>query len=311
MLLGMPMPEMSAPEMSQFGMPLYVAAAVLVAAVLHASWNAAAKAVPGRLLASLLIGIGSFLFGGAWALIAPLPAGPSWPYLAASAVLQTGYILLLTAAYAHGEFRQMYPLARGTAPVLVTAFSLLVLGERMSLWQLAGIALVVGALGLLVSAGGAGPLSRRSGRRGYLLAVATGAVIASYTLVDGLGVRESDSAAGYAAWQMLIHGPLVVAVCVALMRRQAGAADWRGLAPGAGWRVALLGVAGGMLSGVAYAVVLWAQSRASLSLVSALRETSVLFAGVIGALLFGERLSVRQLVAAGGVVCGIAAMQLG
>ncbi|MEO7126199.1 MAG: DMT family transporter [Nakamurella sp.] len=301
--------------MAPFGMPLYIAGAVLGSAVLHASWNAAAKAVPGRLLASLLIGVGSLLIGGVWSLVAPMPAGPAWPYLLGSAALQTGYILLLTAAYAHGEFRQMYPLARGIAPVLVTAFSLVVLGERLAMWHLAGIALVVGALGVLVSVGTRGSGARGSGTgvagtRGYLLAIAAGVVIASYTVVDGLGVRLSETSAGYAAWQMLIHGPMVVVVCVLLAgRKQLGAWFSRG-SQRVGWRIALIGVGGGILSGLTYAIVLWAQARASLSLVSALRETSVLFAGILGALFFAEKLSARQMLAAAGVVCGIILIQV-
>lgn len=289
------------------GMPLTVAAAVLGSAVLHATWNAAAKSVPQRLLASLLIGIGSLVFGATWVLVATIPAGPAWPYLVASALLQTGYILLLTAAYAHGEFRHMYPLARGTAPVVVTVFSLAVLGEHLALWQILGVALVVAALGVLVAGAGA-RRGHGSPRSGYLLALATGLVIGSYTLVDGLGVRVSGSDAGYAAWQMLIHGSMVIAVCLALARRRMG--PWLAQS-GRPVRVALTGIAGGILSGIAYAIVLWAQAHASLSLVSALRETSVLFAGVIGAAIFHERLTARQMLAAAGVVVGIVLIQAG
>lgn len=295
-----------------------VAAAVLGSAVIHASWNAVAKAIPDRLVASTLLGAGFALLGGLWVTVAPAPLAASWPYLGGSALLQTGYLLLLTAAYANGEFRQIYPLARGTAPLLVSLFAIGVLGERLTSWQLVGIALVVAALGVLVAIprgpGGRGPCGRgplsagsASHRRGVLLAIATGVVIAGYTVVDGIGVRQSGTAAGYAAWQMVVHGPILIATCVALAgpRRLT-----RALRVG-GARLVALGVAGGAASMIAYAIVLWAQDRASLALVSALRETSVLFAGVIGTLVFKERFSGRQMLAAGAVVVGIVLMQLG
>lgn len=282
------------------GMPLAVAAAVLGSAVAHAAWNAIAKAIPERLAASLLIGVGYLVFGGLWCLVAPLPAAASWPYLATSVIVQTGYLLLLTAAYAHGEFRQIYPLSRGTAPVIVTIVSVAALGEHLGGWQFTGVALIVAALAVLVTAG-------HSGTSGYLLAVATGVVIGCYSLVDGVGVRHSGTTAGYAAWLMMLQGPLLIGVCLMLAgpRRMLG---WlRAGVP----RTVPLGLAGGLLSVISYAIVLWAQSRAGLSLVSALRETSVLLAGLIGALVFGERLSTRQMLSAAVVVCGIVAIQLG
>jgi drug/metabolite transporter (DMT)-like permease len=325
-----------------------VTAAVLGSAVLHASWNALAKAIPHRLLASALIGSVFAVVGGVWCLFAPVPAPASWPYLAASAVLQTGYLLLLTAAYAHGEFGRVYPIARGTAPLLVTVFALLVPGERVHGAQLAGIALVVAALTGLVLLRG-----RPVRGDGLGLAAATGVVIAAYSLIDGIGVRHSGSVAGYAAWLTFVHGPLMVAACVALAgpRQLVGWISGDGNpAPrppavrgsrnsplavrgsgngqpadrpfGAGRpaastirrRPAIMvaaGLAGGLLSLAAYATVLWAQSRAGLSLVSALRETSVLFAGAIGALAFGERFSGRQTAATLATVAGIVLIQLG
>ncbi len=403
------------------GLPMTVAGAVLGSAVLHATWNALAKAIENRLLASALMGATFLVAGGVWCVFAPVPATASWPFLGASVALQTGYLLLLTAAYARGEFGRVYPVARGTAPVLVTVFSLLALGERLRPGELAGIALVVGALGLLVTVRGRGRagVAPRSplavpGLRGRFglhrtppglgLAAATGLLVAAYTVVDGLGVRQSGSAAGYAAWLMFLQGPLLVATCLVLAgprdlvghlrgaapatpisRASAGASGTTApgttapgtTAPGAtasgttgsgttasgtgdgttGERrlvdtpgtgtpsgtpasgttartragttasgtpagrprtlprhrrgfVLLAGLGGGLLSLAAYAIVLWAQDRASLSLVSALRETSVLFAGVIGAAFFAEGFSAKQSIAAIGVVAGIALIQL-
>lgn len=318
------------------GLPVLVGAAVLGSAVLHASWNAVAKAIPDRLLASGLIGVSFAAVGVVWCLLAPLPDAAAWPYLVGSAVLQTGYLLLLTAAYSHGEFRRIYPVARGTAPVLVTVFSLAVLGERLAAGQLAGIAVVVVSLAWLATvrprAGLPGdtatPGDGRRDRRGLWLALATGVLIAAYSLTDGIGVRQSGSAAGYAAWSLVVHGPLLIATCLVLAgpRRllawfhdgpaTVGDPGTTGIpGPGLAHRtrpgvLVTAGLIGGLLSLAAYAIVLWAQSRASLSLVSALRETSVLFAGIIGALLFAEGFSIRQTVAVVGVVGGIALIQL-
>lgn len=330
-------------------LPLLVTGAVLASAVIHAGWNAVAKFVPGRLVASALIGTGFTVFGAVWVVFAPLPAPESWPYLVVSAALQSGYLLLLTAAYSHGEFRQVYPLARGTAPILVAAVAITALGEQLDAWQLAGVALVVAALGMLVSLQQPSiqpsiqpanqpanqpashrerstapprttPPTRAPQQVGHTtaprrpstavwLAIATGVVIASYSLVDGIGVRQSGTPAGYASWQFAIHGPLLIIVCGFLARRRKArlAVTLRAIAP----RVVVLGIIGGLASGAAYAIVLWAQSQASLAMVSALRETSVLFAGIIGTLVFSERFTARQMIAAVMVVAGIVLMQIG
>lgn len=270
-----------------------VAAAVLGAAVLHAIWNALAKLIPDRLVASALIGTGFTLVGIGWVWIAPPPAPASWPYLATSAVLQTLYVLLLTAAYAHGDFSRTYPIARGIAPVVVTAVAVGLLGEHLTPAQLAGVALVVIALIALGAAG-----------RSLGLALATGVVIGGYSLVDGVGVRLADSVTGYTSWQLLLHGPLLVLTAVALAR---GTARLRGL----GRRITATGLIGGLLSVAAYAIVLWAQSRAPLSLVAALRETSVLLAAAIGAVVFRERFGPRRILATVAVTIGIVLTQWG
>lgn len=274
-----------------------VVAVVLTAALLHASWNGLAKAVPGRLVFSTLSGLTFLVGGGIGAALLPAPARASWPFLVTSAILQVGYMVVLTAAYRHGEFNRVYPLARGTAPVLVTVVALTVLGERLSLAQAAGVAAVCGALGALVLLGG-----RPRRGDGLGLAVLTGVLISGYTLVDGVGVRLSGAALGYAAWLFTVQGLLAPVVCRVL----AGPALLPALA-----RYAVPGVTGGVLSLVVYAAVVWAQSVGNLALVSALRETSVLFAGVIGALFFGERFSPARLAVTALAVGGIVLTQLG
>lgn len=272
-----------------------VFAAVLGAAVLHATWNAMAKAIPDQRVAAGLIGAAGLIVGAAGAAVLPVPDPAAWPFLAASSLLQSAYLLLLVRAYRHGEFGQVYPLARGLPPLLVTVVSLAVLGERLGGGQLAGVVVVSLALVALVFAGG-----RPRAGSGLWLAAATGVVIAAYSIVDGVGVRQSGHALGYAMWLFVGQGVLLLAV--------SGAMTGRGF-PRAVARSARLGLPGGVLALVAYAVVVWAQSQAPLALVSALRETSLLFAGVIGTLVFGERFRPVRLIATAAAVAGLVLMQ--
>ena len=276
-----------------------VAAAVLGAAVLHGTWNAIAKAIPDRLASSTLIGLVYLVLGAVGCLLLPAPAPASWPYLAASVLVQTLYLVLLTAAYAHSEFSVAYPMARGSAVLGVTVFAVAVLGERFDALQTAGIVLVIGALLSL-------PFIRRAGtsRVGTLLAVATGATIAVYTVLDGIGVRQTAAPLGYASWGFLLQGIAIPVVCLLLARD-------RRVMLGAMRSRWVVGSIGGVLSRVAYATVLWAQSVAPLALVSALRETSVLLAGVIGLLLFHEPFSKARTAATAIAVVGVLALQLG
>lgn len=270
--------------------------AVLGAAVLHATWNALAKLVPDHRVAAGLMALVGLAVGGIGVLLLPAPLPGSWPFLLTSVVLQAGYLMLLTHAYRHGEFGQVYPLARGLPPLLVTGVSLAVLGERLSPGQLAGVVVVSAALSTLVFAGG-----RPRAGNGLGLAALTGVLIASYTLVDGVGVRLSGHPLSYAMWLSLLQGPLVLGVS--------------GLRHGRGFTRAMagsarLGLTGGALALVAYAVVLWAQSRAPLPLVSALRETSLLFAGVLGTLVFRERFSPVRLAATAAALAGVVLLQV-
>jgi drug/metabolite transporter (DMT)-like permease len=273
-----------------------VLGALLVAAILHASWNAIAKLVPDQRVAAGLLGAAGVLPGAVGAAVLPAPDRAAWPILAGSSIISAGYLLLLVHAYRYGEFGQVYPLARGLPPLLIALFSLAVLGERLTAGQFVGVVVVSLALTALVFADG-----RPRATAGLGLAVATGAVLAVSAVVDGVGVRVSGHPLSYAMWLFLLQGPLAVAAC----RVMFGAGYWRAMA-----RSARLGTVGGLLAMVAYSTVLWAQSQAPLALVSALRETSLLFAGVIGALVFGERFSGTRLVATGAAVAGIVLVQV-
>jgi drug/metabolite transporter (DMT)-like permease len=284
----------------------YVVALVLFAAVLHAAWNAIAKHIPSRLAASGLIGLAYLVGGAVGLLLLRLPAAGSWPYLAASAALQTAYLILLTGSYSHGDFSQLYPLVRGLAVVQVSVVSVAVLGEQLSTLQLIGVAVIAGALIALTFVGlpRVTAKGQPGSRRGIGLGVLTAVCIAGYTLVDGEGVRHSGAPLGYAAALFFVQGVTLPLTCLALATdRTELAAELR-----THWR---LGSLGGLMSLVAYAIVVWAQNQAPLALVSALRETSVLLAGVLGWLVFGERFSPARTVLTLAAVGGVVVLQLG
>lgn len=286
-----------------------IAALVLLSAVLHASWNAIAKGIRDTLASAALIGLAYLVIGAAGAFRLPAPAAASWPFLACSACLQTAYLILLTAAYRHGDFGQVYPLARGLAVLLVAAVATVFLGQYLTALQLAGVAVVAGSLLALVlarpqTAGASSDAARTGTAKGAGLAVLTGLCIAAYSLVDGVGVRHSGTPLGYAAWLFAAQGVTIPSACYLLAPRKAPFL----LQVRSHWR---LGSLGGAVSLLAYSMVLWAQNQAPLALVSALRETSVLLAGVIGAIFFAERFSPLRMVLTIAAVGGMVALQLG
>ncbi|MFZ3595194.1 EamA family transporter [Streptomyces sp. BH104] len=275
-----------------------VAAAVLLAAVTHASWNALAHHITDKLVGFTLISGGGTLIGLVLAVFAPIPAAGAWPYLVASALLHVAYYALLMTSFKLGDFGQAYPIARGTAPLVVTVLAAVFAGEVPGGWQAAGVAVSSAGLTGLALWGLRGS-GRRPDWRALGAALATGVAIASYTVVDGLGVRASGSSLGYIAWLMILEG-IAVPVYAAY--------HWRGelverLRPFA-WR----GLLGAALSVAAYGLVLWAQTRADLAPISALRESSIIVGAAIGAVFFKERFGAPRLVAAGVVVAGIGLM---
>jgi drug/metabolite transporter (DMT)-like permease len=273
---------------------LAVTSAVLGAAVLHAVWNAWAHAIGDQLVGFALIGVAVTAGGAGIVLASPAPRTACWPFLAGSAVLHVVYNLLLMRSYRLGEFSQVYPLARGTSPWLVALGAAVFVGERLSVLRLLGIVIISVGLGVLVLAGG---VPTRAARPAIAAAVLTGVVIAAYTTLDGLGVRRAGTVAGYTGWLFLLQGPVLPLAAVVARRGLL----WRQVRPHLP-----AGLAGGMLSLAAYALVLWAQARGALAPIAALRESSVIVGAVIGAMLLGERFGRWRIAAtilvAGGVV---------
>lgn len=273
-----------------------VATAVLVAAVTHASWNAIAHGIKDQLVAFTLVGTGGALCAAVIAPFAPLPAGGAWPYLLASVAIHMAYQYLLMKSFSLGDFGQVYPIARGIAPLVVTILAAAFIGEIPDAWQVTGV--LVASVGL---AGAAlwGMRGKRQQWPAVAAAIGTGLTIAGYTVTDGVGVRTSGTALGYIAWLLLLQGTLIPLTALAVRRGEL----LPQLRP-----VAVRGLLGGGLSVLAYGLVLWAQTRAELAPIAALRETSIIAGALIGAVLFKERFGRPRIVAAALVVAGIGLM---
>jgi drug/metabolite transporter (DMT)-like permease len=270
---------------------------VLGAAVLHATWNAMAHGAPDRVAGLALFELAAGVIGLVAVLARGLPPAGTWGYIIASALLHLAYLGGLLASYQLGQFSQMYPLARGTSPWVVAVISIAVLHQALAVVELLGVLLISAGLIALVFIGRPG----RGQVPALLAATGTGLMIAAYTVVDGLAVHKLPVTT-YMGWVFMVQGfavPLAV-VC----RRGPRVFD---LPRGA----VLSGLGGGVVSMVAYGLVLWAQTRGTLAAIAALRETSIIFGAVIGALFFGERFGPRRALAAAVVVAGIVLISTG
>ena len=275
-----------------------VAALVLLAALLHAGWNALVKVSADRLVVLALLTGG----GGVIACFAipflPAPAVASWPYIGASVALHAGYNLFLLLAYRHGDFGQVYPIARGTAPLRVAVLAAAVAGERLGPGEL--LAVLVISAGIIGLAFRGGP-PVRDDPRPVLYALATAAFIAAYTLVDGLGARAAGTPHGYAAWLFACDMLPLPAVALWLRRHEALGAVRRH------WRA---GLGGGAMSLAAYWLVIWAMTLAPMATVAALREVSVVFAAVLATVLLKERFGPWRIAAATAVALGVVLLRI-
>jgi drug/metabolite transporter (DMT)-like permease len=278
---------------------------VLFAAALHASWNAVVKSVTDRARLVALIGATTAALAAPLAVLAVAPARAAWAAIGVSILLHLAYNLMLVSIYRAGDYNQVYPVARGTAPPVVAIASVLAVGERLSADQVIGLLVLSGGL-LVLGVGRRGPSSRAVG-----LAMLTGLLIAGYTVIDGIGVRHAHSVLGYAGWLFFGEGAVT-----ALVLWASGVRSGRAAGAGAARGVAARGVvqraaAAAALSLAAYMLVLWAQEHARLAVVAALRETSVVFAAVLGAYLLDEDLPLRRIAASLLVAAGAAALALG
>jgi drug/metabolite transporter (DMT)-like permease len=280
------------------GVSLGLTAAVLAAALLHATWNAMLKSSGDRVVELALVNLSAGLVALASLAWTGFPGAEAAPYLAASVLFHAGYYGCLLLSYSAGGLSLVYPIARGASPLLVAVVSGVWLGEPLGLVQSAGVLLIALSLGSLALA----DESQALGGLGLLASLATGVTIAGYTLTDGVGARSARTPASYIATLFTLNA-LPVLVPLFVWRRGVAAQRLR-----AQWRT---GALGGILSLAAYGLVIWAMTRGAMALVASLRETSVVIAAVIGTTLLGEPFGRRRIVAAAGVALGVVLLRLG
>jgi drug/metabolite transporter (DMT)-like permease len=274
--------------------------AVLAAAALHAGWNAMVKGggpAGSRATGMLLVAAVNGVVGLLVALVLPWPPAGVWVWIVASGVIRTAYYLALGYAYEHGDLSRVYPVARGAAPLFVLLCGGFFMADRMTGGDVAGI-LLLGA-GILLMARGV--FSEGESRRLLPFAVVSAMATAGYSVTDGTGARLAGDAVAFTGWALAVTAVFYVPVLVALKGSavlRAGPAQLRS------------GLLAGLASYVAYTIVVWAMTQAPVALVAALRETSILFAVLIGWLVFGERLGRGKLMASVMIVAGVAVTRI-
>jgi drug/metabolite transporter (DMT)-like permease len=272
-------------------LPIPILFAVLSAALLHASWNALVRSSGDRLWSATALCMAMGLFAAILIPFSPLPVTASWMCVVTSAVLHVLYNLLLVHSYRQGDLSVSYPVARGTSPLLVTLGAALFAGERLGAQALIGLLLI--SAGIVAIGLDRERISERRVTKALPVALATGATIAAYSVADGIGVRFNGDATGYTAW-MFVLTALMMCAYFRAVKGPIRLSESRS-------EIAKAGL-GGVFAALAYGIVIWAMRRGPMGPVSSLRETSVVFAALIGRICLGERLSVQR--AAG---CGIIA----
>lgn len=274
--------------------------AVLVAAALHATWSALVKSGGDPLLNIVLVAGGSMLIALPLVFLVPLPTAEGWAFLAASVLVHALYYAATAWTYRIGDLSHVYTIMRGTPPFAVALAAPWLTGETLSPGAWLGIGLICCGILALGGVGPGGLTAARPAATGR--ALATAATIACYTLIDGLGVRNSGSAPSYIVWMFLLNAAPIAVAAFALRGRRTVLAHLS-----RHWR---RGLVGGACSMAAYAIVLWAMTLAPIAPVAALRETSVIFAALIGVLLLGEPLGRRRVAAACVVAAGAIVLKL-
>jgi drug/metabolite transporter (DMT)-like permease len=275
----------------------FVFLAVLFAALCHAGWNALIKVGLDPLSTTTLIAIGSAVVGLVCLPLAGMPAAAAWPWLIASAFIHLFYFAALIESYRTGDLGQVYPIARGSAPLMTAGAGVVFVGEHLSLASCI-VALAAGVL--LLSARGGRTLAHVD-RRAVGFALLTALTICTYSVVDGIGARASHNPQSYVLW--LLVGNALLLVPYALWR------DGRDVIP-AMRRFWLRGLAGGALQTLSYGIALWAMTLAPIAIVASLRETSVLFGAVIAVVVLKEPFRLARIGAALLIVAGLVLIRL-
>ena len=270
-------------------MSIFVFSVVHFAASLHAIWNAVVKGGSDKLLTTVLVTTSAALIAAVCLPFLPVPNRESWPYIGASTLLQVGYYVLVARTYHLADMSQTYPLMRGSAPLLVAITSVAFLGSNLSTSAWIGIAIICAGILAMATSG------RSTNKAGLALAFLNAGVIASYTLIDGLGVRLSGTPAAYTLWIFLLTGiPLIV---WAFAARRIAFQNYIAT----NWHLGMIGGAGTIIS---YGLALWAMTLAPVAVIAALRETSILFGTAISALVLKEHISIVRVIAVGIIAVG-------
>jgi len=277
----------------------FVFVAVLFAAACHAGWNALIKVGLDPLSTTTLIAIGAAAVSLICLPFAGMPAREAWPWLGASAVIHLLYFAALIESYRTGDLGQVYPMARGSAPLMTAIVSAAFVGEHLSLLGWSGIVTLAAGVLLLSVRGGSGIVELDRRAVGY--ALLTALTICAYSVTDGVGVRVSQNPLAYALWLFLANA--ITLLPYALWRDRKGVtAAMRRFGP----RV----LAGGALQTLSYGIALWAMTLAPIALVASLRETSVLFGAMIAVIVLKEQLRPARAAAAVLIVTGLVLIRL-
>ena len=273
----------------------WVVGLVLLSALMHAGWNFLVKKGDDSQLDTALFSVGCSLIAAVLLPLVPLPDPACYPWLMVTLVVHVAYFLTLAAAYQHADLSSAYPVMRGIAPVLVALFAA-ISGETMNAQQMLGIAMI--ALGILTPAWTGKPWENR---KGLYFAVGNAAIIAFYTVLDGVGVRLSGNAMSYTLWLFLFNSWGILSIMT--WKRSVSEVFMRARS---GWRIALLGAG---LSMGSYGIVLWAMTQSAIPAVAALREVSVIFAAVLGAWFLKESMGRWRILGASLVGVGAAVIR--
>ncbi len=268
---------------------------LLASALIHAIWNAIVKKSQDRYWSLAVICLAGGIAALPFAIVLQLPTVVSWPYILLSSLLQIGYCLFLVKSYQHSDLSSVYPIIRGSAPLLVTLGAIIFAGELPNIYGLIGIILT--SLGIIALSLG----SYRPNLQATLAALISGIFIAGYMVVDGLGVRISGNAMGYAAWQAVMAGFFIPISYVIINRRALSFPKGK---------EGLIISGAGVLATLGYCIAVWAMSMNAMGGVSALRETSILFAAFIGIFILNEKMTMQKIIGALMVTIGVVSISI-
>ena len=278
-------------------MPLNIFLAIILAAFLHAVWNAMVKNEDNKYLAVTAIVLGHVPVSVLIILLTPIPSVESIPFIILSALLHIGYEWYLLSAYRFGDLTKVYPIARGTAPILITIVSLIFLGVALSNFEILGIIII--SLGILsLSLQGAKGIKNRSA---VIYALVTGFFIMGYSITDGYGARVSNSFLSYMGWSFILNATIFPIILKINNKSEIITKIFK-----EGKKIFFIG---GTLSYIVYGIVIWGFTQAPIALITALRETSIIFALLIGTFFLKEKFTLLKVIATFIIFFGVALLK--